>query len=163
MGFIAKVLSAIQREVKLDAGGDGILTAQQFATAGDDSRPLANDYAHAVQIRRTGRFSVLGFYDPKNAPRAAAGERIIYSRKAGDGSIAAEVWLKNDNSIILKNGGGSITLTASGAVNINGVIISSAGAVTVPSSIKVAGKELAGHTHAINSGSSAPGPTGPNL
>lgn len=37
------------------------------------------------------------------------------------------VWLKNDNSIVLGNGNGSITLNADGSVNINGLTISSDG------------------------------------
>jgi hypothetical protein len=69
--------------------------------------------------------------------------------------------------------GGNVTVLASGVVNINGVTFSLTGDVSSPAnisaatsvsapSVKAAGKELAGHNHNITSGSSSPGPTGPN-
>lgn len=80
---------------------------------------------------------------------------------------------KADGSIKGANGNGSFELAAGGDFLVNGVTIDTSGNITSPAtitgvnvagstSVKAAGKELAGHDHAITSGSSAPGPTGPN-
>lgn len=69
---------------------------------------------------------------------------------------------KADGSIKGVNGGGSFELQAGGDFVVNGVIIDPNGNVTIPNSLTLAGKEIAGHDHDIDSGSSAPGPTGSN-
>lgn len=56
--------------------------------------------------------------------------------------------------------GGSIQMLANGDVNINGTVFQSGNPVIVPTSLSVAGKELAGHDHGgIEPGA---GTTGPN-
>lgn len=68
------------------------------------------------------------------------------------------VWLKNDGSIAVSNGTGSMVLGADGSINLNGVIIDKDGKMTVPASLKVASKELANHTHSgVTSGGSNTG------
>lgn len=67
-----------------------------------------------------------------------------------------------DGSIKGDNGNGSYELQAGGDFLVNGVTIDTSGNVTIPTSLNLAGKEIAGHDHPITSGSSAPGPTGPN-
>jgi len=67
-----------------------------------------------------------------------------------------------DGSITGDNGNGSFELQGGGDFLVNGVTIDSSGNVTIPTSLTLAGKEIAGHDHNITSGSSAPGPTGPN-
>jgi hypothetical protein len=62
----------------------------------------------------------------------------------------------------ITNSNGGISLATNGTVTINGVTIDASGNMVVPSSLTLNGKELDGHDHDINSGSSAPGPTGPN-
>ena len=69
---------------------------------------------------------------------------------------------KADGSIKGANGSGSFELQTGGDFIVNGVKIDAAGAVTIPNSLTLAGKEIAGHNHNITSGSSAPGPTGAN-
>ncbi len=80
---------------------------------------------------------------------------------------------KADGSIKGDNSSGSFELQAGGDFVVNGVTIDTAGNINSPATItapnvdattsnKAAGKELAGHDHPITSGSSAPGPTGPN-
>ena len=61
----------------------------------------------------------------------------------------------------------SVTGVAPGGFDLNGFTIDASGAAASPASLTAPsvladGKELAGHDHAINSGSSAPGPTGAN-
>ena len=186
MGRIGKVLSflgltregANVRDVKTDPGGGINATSEHFADPGDDSHPLPGDYAATVSIMRRGISVAVGYVDPKNDNKAAAGEKRIYSRDAG-GAMIAEIWLKNDGSVICDNGAGSFELQASGDFVVNGVTIDTGGNIIAPADVTVTGtveadtligttsvqglgKELAIHTHPILSGSSQPGPTGPN-
>lgn len=68
--------------------------------------------------------------------------------------------------IVGENNNGDFTLQSNGTMNINTATIDPNGNIIATSvsapSIVANSKELAGHDHAINSGSSAPGPTGPN-
>lgn len=169
MGIMAKVLSTLKtrrgsadyNQIKVNSGAGVNLRGEQFSGAGDDSIPLPGDYAVTVEIPRQGGVAIVGFVDPGNASAVNPGEKRSYSRSS-DGTIVAQVYLKNDGSVIIDNDNGSITLDAGGDITLNGVTIDASGNVTVPTSINLAGKELNGHNHAILSGSSAPGPTGPN-
>ena len=67
-----------------------------------------------------------------------------------------------DGSIAGSNGGGSFELTVGGDFVVNNVTIDASGNMTIPSSLVLAGREIAGHNHPITGGSSAPGPTGAN-
>ncbi len=186
MGLISRILSftrlarngAQVTDVKLDPGGGPNITSEHFSSVGDDSHPLDTDYALTTPVSQAGRHAVIGYADPKNTPKAEKGEKRIYARDTS-GVVVVEVWLQNDGTATIINDGGSVTLDPNGAILgqngsgsfelqqsgdfvVNGVTIASDGAVTVPSSLTLDGKELAGHNHNITSGSSAPGPTGPN-
>jgi len=177
MGLIGRVLSFVAKvrhganvnDVEVRAGGMPLFTAEHFCTPGDDSAPLDGDYAMLSEVAPMGRKVVVGYLDPNNAPLAAKGEKRTYSRGVG-GVVVASVWLKADGSatveaegaVTIINGAGTFELGADGTINLNGVTISSSGVVTVPASLVLAGKQIAAHTHQITSGSSAPGPTGPN-
>ena len=177
-------------DVKTDSGGGANITAQHFSAPGDDSHPLTTDNVVTVDVERTGSEAAIGYLDPLNTPKAQAGDKRIYGRDASTGAVVVEVWLQNDGtatvsndsgSVVLKpdgsikgsNGSGSFELQAGGDFVVNGVTIDTSGNINSPAtitapnvagttSVKAATKELAGHDHAINSGSSAPGPTGPN-
>ncbi len=163
MGLIAQVKSFTRRvvdgvrlsDVKVDPGGGSNITGEHFSDAGDDSHPLATDYAAAMKVRQSGGAAVVGYADPINTPKAAAGEKRIYGRDSS-GVAVNEVWLKADSSVIISNALGSIELKADGSVDINGAIISPLGGVQT-----ALGRDLDTHVHAINSGSSSPGPTAP--
>lgn len=186
MGLVGKLLSFVRvarngaqlSDSKIDPGGGPNITAEHFSAPGDDAHPLPGDYVRVASVPQSGRAAVTGYVDPNNQQKAQAGEKRIYARDA-DGVEVVEVWLKNDGtalvtnsngsvtlspdgSILGQNGGGSFELQASGDFVVNGVTIDASGAVTIPASLTLAGKEIAGHTHPITSGSSAPGPTGPN-
>lgn len=192
MGRITKVLSFIRTlrngakvsDVKVNSGGDLNITSEHFSDPGDDSFPLTTDYALATDIPRSGGEAIAGYLDPLNTPKAEKGEKRIYARDPADGSVIVEIWLKNDGealimndsgSFVLKpdgsmkgsNGSGSFELEVGGDFLVNGVTIDTNGNIDSPTSIsapsiEVDGKELKDHTHPITSGSSAPGPTGPN-
>jgi len=186
MGRIAKLLSFVRSlagdakvsDVKVNPGGGANVTAQHFSTPGDDSHPMPGDYVATVPVQRTGSEVAVGYLDPLNEPKALSGDKRIYARDA-DGVVIVEVWLKNDGTALTSNANGSSTLSPDGSqkgVNangsfelqangnfvVNGVTIDTSGNVTIPTSLTLGGKEIAGHDHAIDSGSSAPGPTGPN-
>lgn len=190
-GVIGKLLSfvraprngAAQSDVKLDTGGGDVLTATHAQGAGDDAHPLPGDYPISIRIDRSGGLFVVGFVEPDAVQAAQPGDRRLYSR---DGSRAevAQVWLKNDGTVLVSNSAGSYELRpdgsqrsensagyyelrADGIVEVNTATIDPGGNIIATSvsapSIVAAGKELAGHKHPITSGSSAPGPTGPNI
>ncbi len=126
--------SAKLSDVKLDPGGGPNVTAEHFSAPGDDSYPLAGDYVVNVSIQRSGGSAVVGYLDPKNDQKAAAGEKRIYARKA-DGSSVVDLWLKNDGTAVLENANGKITLAADGSIkgeNSNGDIeLASNGNITL--------------------------------
>lgn len=172
-------------EVKLDPGGGQNITTPHFSAPGDDSFPLPQDIVATTIIPGSGKEAAIGYSDTLNAGITVAGEKRIYGRDA-DGVIVNSFHLKADGSVLLSNAEGFASLGAEGTFNINGVTIDKTGEVkvggltiaadgtltstksiesdvslTAPSAV-ANGKELAGHNHPITSGSSAPGPTGPN-
>lgn len=164
--FVRSVRNAANiSSIKLD-NARIISTADHFADAGDDSFPLIDDYVVLVDIEGTGQNAAIGYADTKNEKKSEAGDKRIYGRNS-DGDEVNEVWLKNDGSVILQNENGKFELESGGNVVINGVTIdtdgniSTAGGITAKNAL-INSKELDGHNHPINSGSSAPGPTGPN-
>lgn len=187
MGWVGRLLSfvRVQRnganvsDVEVDTGGGATVTAEHFQPAGDDAFPLTTDYPTGHDVQQTGRRAVVGYVDPINTPKAAEGEKRIYARDADSGVEVAEVWLKADGTITAGNDNGSVTVSPNGSIAgsnnngnfeleiggdfvVNGVTISANGDVTVPNSLVLNGKEIDAHDHGINSGSSAPGPTGGN-
>lgn len=121
MGRIAKLLSFVRGEangakvsdVKADPGGSANVTAQHFASPGDDSHPLPGDYVAMAGAAGTGRENAVGYLDPKNEQKAQAGDKRIYARD-GDGAAVVEVWLKNDGTAVVINANGSVTLRPDG-------------------------------------------------
>lgn len=133
--------SAQVSDVKVDPGGGANVTAQHFAPAGDDSHPLPGDYVALTGASGTGRANAVGYIDPANEQKAAAGEKRVYARSA-DGAPMVEVWLKNDGSAIIQNSAGVFTLQPDGEFNINGARITTGGDV-----ITAAGVSLNNHPH----------------
>jgi len=186
VGRIGKLISFVRAvvgttktsDVKFDRGGGDNRTAQHFSDPGDDSVPLPGDFSAILEQAGTGRDSAVGYVDPKNLQKSQAGDKRIYARDA-NGAQIVEVWLQNDGTATVQNATGSVVLAPDGSITgtnpngsfalqaggdfvVNGVTIAANGDVTIPTSLSLAGKEIAGHDHAINSGSSSPGPTGPN-
>lgn len=197
VGFIGRVLSFVRAgrngltvsDAEVNKGGGELITAEHYAPAGDDSFPLNTDYVLGISVRQTGRGAVIGYLDPRNAPKAEAGEKRTYARDPASGDVVVEFWQKADGSAILVNENGQIeldpegaidsrnengyaTLRADGTYEVNNVTIDPDGNIQTPVTIDaaqsvrspsmvVSGRELAGHDHPITSGSSS-GTTGPN-
>lgn len=146
MGDVVKVLSFTRAtrhntpvsDVKCDPGGGANITAEHAAPAGDDSHPLPGDYAALSNAAGTGRKSAVGYFDPLNAPKALPGDKRTYARRA-DGTVAVEVWLKNDDSCVITNGAGSFELGADGTFTINGLRITPDGNLITASGVNVDG------------------------
>jgi hypothetical protein len=122
---------------------------------------LVDDLILLVPSVRTGTHAVSGYLDPKLTSTTQEGDKRIYSRDSGGDSIS-QVWLKNTGEVVISNNNGTFTLEAGGDIVLNGVRITPSGNITGAATLEVAGKEIKDHDHDIVSGSSAPGPTGPN-
>lgn len=186
MGVITRVLSAISNRIKADRGASDINEMEHLQPLGDDSKPLPQDDGWSDRTNQSGGDVYFGAFDYENKI-AEPGEKRIYARN-GNGEVVGEVYLQKDGTITTKNasgthtvkpdgsiesvnGGGYIKLLASGAVDINGFMIQPTGAASSPvsfeaptvvaaTSMTVAGKEMADHTHSgVQSG---PDNTGPN-
>jgi len=187
VGRIARLLNFVRTirngarvsDATVDGGGGADITAEHFSAPGDDSFPLNTDYVALTSAAGAGRESAVGYIDPLNTPKATKGDKRIYARDATTGVTVVEVWLKStgeattsnavgsftlapDGSITGTNANGSFTLEAGGDFVVNGVIIKANGDVIMPNSLVLNGLEIDKHVHEILSGSSAPGPTGPN-
>lgn len=114
MGLIAKLLSYVPGIVKADAGGGQNLTAQHYSTPGDDAQPVPSDYVAMIPVPGSGKYVAVGYLDPDNAQTAGPGGKRIYSRGPDGGVAVAELWLKNDGTIIVN---GDEILLGKDAVN----------------------------------------------
>jgi hypothetical protein len=132
MGLVAKIISIVDSvkndanitTVKVDKSSNDNITCDNFAPIGDDSKPLANDYAAIMEIKRTGGGIAVGFVDPVNTKKSNNGDKRIYSRNTNDGQFIAEVWLKNDGEVFISNTSGkSIKLNPNGDVDIDALNI----------------------------------------
>lgn len=171
MARIAKLLSFLRvtrngakiSDVKFDPGGGLNITGEHFAPAGDDAHPLTTDYLVEVDTQRSGGAGVVGYLDPINEPKATPGDKRIYARNPTTGAVVVDLWLKSDGAAVISNSNGSFELTAEGDFIINGVIIAADGSVTIPLSLNLDGKELAGHDHDIAwTDPAGSGTSGPN-
>lgn len=125
---IANVLSFVRSTVngervttvKADPGYGATVTAQHFASIGDDSHPLPGDLIALVPTEGAGAEVGAGYADPQSEGKAGPGGKRIYSR-SGPGQASAEVWLKADGDILIKAlaPGRTITIETSGPVVVN--------------------------------------------
>ena len=156
-------------EVLVELGDDEhpeTVTAELLSEPGVDALPLPGDEVMIEEAEGAGETTANAFADPKNAGKAADGERRTYARDAS-GKVVVEAWLKGDGSGSLFNEKGKFTLLPDGSLSYNdgaftvdvdgnakfkGEVTAMAGTPTVP----LPGVTLSLHTH--NSGV---GPTTP--
>lgn len=168
MGFLATILEFSRStvggkqapEAKCDRGGGDTLTAGHFSAPGDDSHPLSGDVVYLGNDDGTGTMQVVAYQDPETSPVATAGEKRIFSR-SGPGVVAAEVHLKSDGTITVKNALGSVELGPTGAVTIGNSVgsisLNALGLVTFMTAAGPVGAVGATtHTHLIPTGQSGP-------
>ena len=159
-GFIAPVLSFTRRirnnaligDVKANPGGDANITVEHMGPPGDDSPPLDRDSVGAFSVQGTGRFVAGGYADTRNSNLTAGpGEKHLYGRNPNNGLAVSELFLGDDGSILISNAFGSISMTDSGLITINGVTIDTSGNIVSPAEITASGVTLTGHKHAPGS------------
>lgn len=140
VGTIGEVLSFEQRsengvqwaEVKVDLGGENIVTADYYPPPGFEAWPLPGDFAFLADGPGSGNWICTGFRDPKLDPVVTAkGEVAFYSRSA-PGVVASKVILKTDGSIDWNDGA---------------VVLGADGVLTIDADAVAAGVSVSGHTH----------------
>lgn len=87
------------------------ITADTFASSGDDSPPLAEDRIVLVQVDGTGHFVAVGVLTESQG--AKPGEKILFSRNE-DGEVQAALKLLNDGKVELVSPA-DVNLTAKNA------------------------------------------------
>jgi hypothetical protein len=106
-------------DVTVDPGGGGLVTAQHFADAGDDSLPLPGDFVALDESAGKGAEKTSGYVDPVTPKKAAPGGKRIYSRTAPH-VVAAELHLHPDGTATLEIFTGKpLTLRTSGPIIID--------------------------------------------
>lgn len=105
--------------------GDQPITAPHYAPPGVDAVPLPGDFLALSQGSGSGAENAVGYADVSAAGLAQPGEIRLYCRNAG-GDTVSSIWLKGD---------GTVAITATGNVTINGVTITPAGAITAPGEV----------------------------
>lgn len=162
-------------DVKCNLGGGEVVQAQHFSDCGDDSPPLASDYALLVETPRSGTVGTAGYVDPVNEAVAAGGEKRIYGRDS-EGKIVNSIWLKGDGTIVeqnqkvtktmspdgsylVSNGAGSFGLLANGNFVVNGVTIDITSLIVTPSDVQAGTVSLKDHlTSGVTPGVGNSGP-----
>jgi len=142
-------------EHQIDEGNEGLIIVSQRCIDGWKEQ---GGIAAQTVIRKLDMQDALfipGFRSKPNAISGFSNNGIKLRNKDG----SHYVWLKNTGDIALKNSDGLFELQSGGDINLNGVIIDKNGVVTISTSLLVAGKELAGHTHPAGT---PPGDTGTN-
>lgn len=139
-------------DVQCDPGGGANVTAPVFGPPGTDAVPLPGDFVALEDSTGTGAEQATGFADVRLTGRAQPGEVRLYARKV-DGSLAIELWLKADGTLVIGSGGdvtiNGVTITAQGEVR-------APGEVTAMASSPATSVSLSAHIHGSNTGPTAP-------
>ena len=92
-------------------------TIQIFGPCNEDFAPPENCKTINIPLGRGRGFLVSVAYHNQNiAPVAVHGERRIYSTNQAGDTVMAEVFLKQDGSLLIKNDSAKITLNPSGLI-----------------------------------------------
>ncbi len=155
--------------ITVDASGGPLVKAQHFDSCGEDSPPLAGDFAAINDAPGCGAQSIAGYVDPKNLGKALGGEKRGYARDPNSGVVVCEMWQKGDGSIHIEaiKSGSDITIStlqSGGKIHLNGVVIDAQGNVTTPGEVTAklgtAPVKLSTHVHPT-AGTGAPSPPTP--
>lgn len=108
----------VEENVIIDPGGGANRTAEHTAPSGVDAPPLPGDEVVAVECGGKGTQQAVGYRDPANTREASPGEYRTYGRDS-DGNVTSEIWQQNDGTIIIENGGATVTVSPDGVVSID--------------------------------------------
>lgn len=142
-------------DVHVDVNGD-VEVLELYQAPGEDSLPMPGDSALLQEAPGTGIKAVIGFNDPKNAGKAADGEKRVYSRQA-DGAPAVEYWLKANGDAVIKGyvGSGKLLIDWPGVVVIKSPDIR-VGDETASRPIACVGDIVTGSIHALCAAPASP-------
>ena len=158
MGRIAEVRSYDSEEstVKVDMGGDDLVSADHFQPAGVDAVPLPGDSAAVEESTGAGNAKAAGYSDP-TARVATAGEIRIYSRNS-EGEVVATVHIRSGGAIEITSGQGA-DIVLNGVTIDNDGNVSAPGEVTAQDGSPTTAVGLSTHLHGSPMGPTQP-PTG---
>jgi hypothetical protein len=88
--------------VKVDIGGNEVLTPPHFTPPGVDARPLPGDYVATSSHPGDNEESAIGYADPNNAPVAGDGEVRLYARDSS-GATVAFIHCKADGTVTVND------------------------------------------------------------
>lgn len=131
--------------VKSDPGAGANKLSDIYSAPGDDSRPLPDDWVYLGETETQGGTAAVGFLDPENPQKSAAGEKRIYARD-DSGSEVVELHLKNNGSATLSNENGFTRLSPDGS----GVISSPQGDFEVKADGTIIGTNVIGGSFELN-------------
>lgn len=129
MGRLAKIIKSFADKISGTGSSAQLVAVEEFR--GDQRKaqvfgPCNEDFAPPAGIeavtfplgRGRGQLTALGFHNQKIAPTAIAGERRVFSTGADGAAVKAEVFLKQDGTILIKNPKCTITITTAGVVTL---------------------------------------------
>lgn len=118
-------------------------TVQVFGPCNEDFAPPENCKTFNIPLGRGRGFLISVAYHNQNiAPVAVHGERRIYSTNQAGDTVMAEVFLKQDGTVLIKNSSGEIELQSSGLIKANDAEIKTDGDIVTSD-----GKSLRNHIH----------------
>lgn len=118
-------------------------TVQVFGPCNEDFAPPENCKTVNIPLGRGRGFLVsVAYHNQQIAPVAIHGERRIYSTNQAGDAVMAEIFLKQDGTILVQNDNGNIELQPSGLVKANDAKILTDGDVETSDGIS-----LRNHTH----------------
>ena len=94
-------------------GGKNTKWASLFGAPGDQSKPVAGDYAALIEHPGGSRVTAVAFASPDIETVGQNGERYFVGRDS-DGVPVSTFHMKNDGDIILRNEKGTFTLKSDG-------------------------------------------------
>lgn len=136
-------------------------TVQYFGPCNEDFAPPENCETYNKNLGRDAGYLIsIAYHNQLIAPVAVHGERRLYSTNQAGDTVMAEVFLKQDGVILIKNSIGEFEMATDGTVTINGAQITPTGDF-----ITASGKSLNLHTHpqGVDSASDSQANTGTAL
>ena len=129
-------------------------TAQIFGPCNEDFAPPEDCKAIEFKLGRGRGYLVsVAYHNQSILPQAIHGEKRLFSTNQAGNTVKAEVFLKQDGTILIENDNGYFEMKPSGEIEINGATITTSG-----NFVTAAGISLDDHLHSdVTTGSSNTG------
>jgi hypothetical protein len=93
-----------------------IQTAELMSQTGEESNPPVGSKVTVISVGEAWKLAIAS--SDKIVPLVAPGEKRVYSTDVAGSTVKAQVHCKNDGTIFVSNGTGSLTLSPSGELTI---------------------------------------------